>query len=79
MVNNQNRNFSHPSINHSFPTNPNRFWVKGDNGWFSVSVTEDQKKVLRSLRSFGIELEPDSSEVPQEDVLFVVHGEMDDE
>ena len=63
-----------------FRTNyPNRFWAKGDDGWFSTTVTDEQRQTLRFLRSQGIELEPDTSEVPQEDVLFVVHGEVDDE
>jgi hypothetical protein len=54
---------------------PNRFWAKGDDGWFSTSVTDEQRQTLRFLRSVGIELEPDNSEVHQKDVLFVVYGE----
>jgi len=54
---------------------PKRWWAKGDNGWFSTNVSDDQRQVLKFLRTEGIELEPDSSEVPQEDILFVVYGE----
>lgn len=38
---------------------PSRFWVKGDNGWFSVKVSKKERLILRLLRSEGIELEVD--------------------
>jgi hypothetical protein len=57
----------------------NRFWAKGDDGWFSVTVSDEQRELLRFLRTQGIELEADTSEIPEEDILFEVHGEVEDE
>jgi len=34
---------------------PERFWVKGSNGWFSIEVTERERISLLYLRSMGVE------------------------